>query len=199
MSKSIRFTHRQQHQTPGASESCKLKLVIMIDSTLEPNKRSLLVLAVTLWHLSTSPMALQHDSYFKAIGATNLPSSVSPARTQNSNFLCSSILSLFRSKPSSLTSELRPIDLAQSVSKIPATPWVVAWFTTLFRSVSALSKASSKNVQLAPFEETSVCLSGRVPLGQEWYCWTNSWKAWFSAMEGLSYHLDQSKIHRFIR
>ena len=98
-----------------------------------------------------------------------------------------------------VTSELWPIDLAQSESKIPATPWVVAWFTTLFRSVSALSKASSKNVHLAPFEETSVCLSGRVPLGQEWYCWTNSWKAWFSTMEGLSYHLDQSKIHRFIR
>ena len=31
-----------------------------------------LVLAVTLWHLSTSPMALQLASSFKAVGATKL-------------------------------------------------------------------------------------------------------------------------------
>jgi hypothetical protein len=35
-----------------------------------------LVLAVTLWHLSTSRMAMQHERSFRANGDTSLPSSV---------------------------------------------------------------------------------------------------------------------------
>ena len=63
MSKSIRFIHRQQHQTPGASESCKLKLVIMIDSTLEPNKRSLAL-------VKTWPPVLKSRSQMASVAGT---------------------------------------------------------------------------------------------------------------------------------
>jgi hypothetical protein len=87
--------HHRYLKTCMAFGTCALFLLLLSGSAIlqyasvvESNFLLLafvLVLAVTFLHLSTSPIALQHERSFRANGSISLPSSVSPATTQNSN------------------------------------------------------------------------------------------------------------------